>query len=214
MKLDSVDSHAIVLWDYFCLNQKLEKVDCLIAFGGSDLLVGMYSAKLMVDEWSSIMICTGNSGKNTIHYQKTEADIFSDIAINIGVSKDKILLETKATNTSENIAFSLDLIQSLQLKADKILLVTKTYTERRVAATFSKLFPQIKYVVSSFPISYYQYSTGVCSKEKLINKLVGCLQRIKDYPDMGYQNYQHIPETVLNSYYYLIRLGYGDDVII
>ena len=47
------------------------------------------------------------------------------------------------------------------------------------------------------------------SKDDVINIIVGDLQRMKEYPEKGFQIVQKIPESVWQAYEKLVDLGYN-----
>jgi hypothetical protein len=49
--------------------------------------------------------------------------------------------------------------------------------------------------------------------EKVINIMVGDLQRIKIYPEKGFQIYQEIPAEVWKAYERLVALGFDKHLI-
>ena len=49
--------------------------------------------------------------------------------------------------------------------------------------------------------------------EKVINIMVGDLQRIKIYPAKGFQTYQQIPDDVWQAYERLVELGFDKQLI-
>ncbi len=85
--------------------------------------------------------------------------------------------------------------------------------ERRTYATFKKVWPEKDFTVTSQPISFEDYPSGVLSKDMVINVMVGDLQRIKLYPDRGYQIYQEIPEEVWAAYEKLVEAGYTKHLV-
>lgn len=85
--------------------------------------------------------------------------------------------------------------------------------ERRAYATFKKLWPEKEFIVTSPQIPYEECTTRFVSKEDCINIMVGDLQRIKVYPEKGFQIYQEIPEDVWNAYEELVSLGYDKHLI-
>jgi uncharacterized SAM-binding protein YcdF (DUF218 family) len=85
--------------------------------------------------------------------------------------------------------------------------------ERRSFATFKKHWPGKKVLVTSPQISFEQYPTESISLEKVIQIMVGDLQRIKLYPGKGFQIYQEIPVEVWEAYEQLIRLGFDTQLV-
>ena len=137
----SLLNDAQVLWDYMKLNQPLQRADCLLVMGSHDLRVAEFGAKLYLDGWAPLMVCSGGLGNQTRNlWDETEARKFSQIAHRMGIPTEKILLEEESTNTGENIIFSRRLLQSKSINPSSFLLVHKPYMERRALATFQKLW--------------------------------------------------------------------------
>ena len=86
--------------------------------------------------------------------------------------------------------------------------------ERRSLATFEKNWPGKQFVVTSPQISFEDYPTGEISLEKVINIMVGDLQRIKIYPAKGFQTHQIIPDDVWQAYERLVELGFDKQLML
>ena len=71
-----------------------------------------------------------------------EADRFAAIAVEMGVPRDRILVENRSTNTGENILFTKRLLAERQLDLETFIVVQKPYMERRSYATFRKIWPE------------------------------------------------------------------------
>jgi hypothetical protein len=54
---------------------------------------------------------------------------------------------------------------------------------------------------------------GALSADEVISIMVGDLQRIKIYPDRGFQIYQEIPDAVWAAYEELVKAGYTKHLI-
>ena len=85
--------------------------------------------------------------------------------------------------------------------------------ERRSYATFLKQWPGKELCVSSPPISFVDYPTTELSMEKVINIMVGDLQRIRLYAETGFQVAQEIPPGVWNAYEQLVALGFDQQLV-
>jgi hypothetical protein len=79
---------------------------------------------------------------------------------------------------------------------------------RRVHATAEKLFPDIQNATSSHNISFEEAPHLNLPLEHLLHELVGDLQRIKLYADLGLITPQKIDEEVWYAYEALIENGY------
>ena len=205
------DELAKIIWDYHHMNQPLEKCDVIFALGSSDLRVGEYAAKLFLEGYANYLVISGGFGRITKdRFNKPEAEIFADIAIQMGVPQEKIIIETEATNTGQNITLTHELLERRGLHPSSLIVVTKPYMERRTYATFKKQWPNedTKLIVSSPPIKYDDYFTEELPKDFVINIMVGDLQRIKEYPKLGFQIEQEIPEEVWHAYQQLVTAGF------
>jgi len=197
------------LWDYHHMNQVPEKSDCILALGSYDLRVAERAAELYLQGWAPILILSGGLGVLTSKaWTVPEADQFARIALDKGVPAEAIFLENQSTNTGENILFTQRLLKEKGLDPGSFLLVQKPYMERRSYATFAKHWPEKRLIVTSPQMSFEEYPTPDLPLEKVINSMVGDLQRIRIYPDKGFQIFQEIPADVWQAYERLVAGGF------
>jgi uncharacterized SAM-binding protein YcdF (DUF218 family) len=162
-----------------------------------------------------LILFTGKFGKFTKDvFDKSEAELFAEVAIQNGVPNSDILMEDMSTNTGENVLFSKKLLEEKNVKVEKIIVVSKPYMERRAYATFAKQWPGIKIMLSSEPVALEEYLSNVgMDKDMVINTIVADTQKIKIYPERGYQVYQEIPEQVWLAWQKLVAAGYDKYVV-
>ena len=197
------------LWDYHLLNYQMEKVDCILVLGSHDLRVPERAAELYLQRFAPLVIMSGGLGNFTQEiWTEKEADKFAEVAIKKGVPPEKILIENNSTNTGENILFTQKLLKEKKLEPQSFIVVQKPYMERRSFATFKKHWPDKKLLVTSPQISFEEYPNEEIPMEKVINIMVGDLQRIKEYPAKGFQVYQEIPDDVWDALEQLVTLGF------
>ncbi len=211
-----IDEHAKIIWDYMQLNQQLHKADAIFVLCSLDTRVAEYAAQLYRGRYAQSIVISGGVGELTKdRFTKPEAEVFADIIISAGVPKEKIILESNSTNTGENIRFTYDLLKTLGKKFTSFILVQKPYMERRTFATFKKQWPEsyTDIQVTSPRISYEDYFTEDMNKELVINIMVGDLQRIREYPKVGYQIKQDIPNSVWYAYEQLVDAGFTKHLI-
>lgn len=214
MNQEEIDVLAKIVWNYHHVNHQLQKADCIFALGSNDIRVAEYASNLFLKGYAPYIIFSGGSGALTKDiFNKAEAEIFADIAIRMGVPSEKIIIENKSTNTGENIILTRKILAEKDLDFDRFILVQKPYMERRTYATFKKLWPDKEFIVTSPEISYGGYPNSVISKEKLINIMVGDLQRIKIYSNKGFQIFQEIPKNVWDAYEKLVKYGFTTHLI-
>ena len=207
--MNKVDQLAKKIWDYHHMNHEIKRADCILALGSNDARVAVRAAEIFLAGYAPLIIFSGGVGKLTEKlFKKSEAEVFADVAMKMGVPKDKIFIESNSTNTGENIDFTKKLIEEKVLEADSFVVVQKPYMERRSYATFKKRWPEKEFVVTSPQIPYEECASELVSKEECISIMVGDLQRIKIYPEKGFQIHQEIPEDVWQAFEELVKLGY------
>ena len=214
MITSEVLSLAQLLWDYHLLHHQLAKADCILALGSHDLRVADRTAELYLQGWAPLVIMSGGLGNFTQDmWTEKEADRFAAVAISKGVPADKIFIENQSTNTGENILFTQRLLKEKGLDPASFIVVQKPYMERRSYATFKKHWPHKNLLVTSPQIAFQDYPNDEIPLERVINIMVGDLQRIKIYPEKGFQIYQEIPAEVWNAFEKLVALGFDKHLI-
>ena len=213
------DALAVILWEYLKLDHPLKKADLILVLGSNDLRAAEYAAGLFNDGYAPRIMFSGKRGRLTEQlfedgmWTKSEAETFAEVALQKGVPASAVITEPDSTNTGENIMFSHKIIEHLGIPFHSIILVQKPYMGRRAYATFKKIWPEPEIMVTSPPIPFQQYPTAIISREYLINLMVGDLQRIKIYPDMGFQIPQNIPEKVWDAYEKLVSRGFTNHLV-
>lgn len=208
---DEILRLAKIIWDYHHLNQKLEKADAIFVLGSSDTRVAERAAELYLEGWAPLVIFSGGVGRTTKdmeHFSAGEANVFAEVAVKMSVPKENIILENKSTNTGENIIFTRRLLARLGIHVKKMIVVQKPYMERRAYATLKKQWPDVEVVVTSPDISFENYPNESRPMDYVINAIVADVQRIKVYPEKGFQIPQEIPDEVWDAYEKLVKAGY------
>jgi uncharacterized SAM-binding protein YcdF (DUF218 family) len=212
MTLKKVDKLARKIWNYHHVNHKLQKADAIFVLCSHDLRVADYSAKLFFNNFAPILIFSGGIAHQgdlvETPWKKPEAEMFAERVIQLGVPRDKIIIENKAENCGENVRFTEKILKEKGIQVDILIAIQKPYMERRTYATIKVYWPRKKVMITSPPLEFDNYPTDDISKEDVINIMVGDLQRMKIYPKKGFQIFQKIPDDVWNAYQELVRLGY------
>jgi uncharacterized SAM-binding protein YcdF (DUF218 family) len=201
------------VWRYHQLNHPLVKSDVIVVLCSHDTIVAERGAQLFLDGWAPLLVFSGGLGVITRHlWRDPEAERFARIAREMGVPADRILTETRSTNTGENVLFTRRLLADRGIDPESLILVQKPYMERRTFATFKQVWPGKRIAVTSPQISLddylHRYSNNALSPDDVISIMVGDLQRIREYPARGFQIAQEIPDDVWDAYEQLIRAGY------
>ena len=206
------------IWNYHRLDHELVRSDAILVLCSHDTSVAEYAAQLFLDTWAPLLIFSGGLGAITQRlFTEPEADRFAAIAASLGVPADRIIVENQSTNTGENVQFTRQLLAARAIHPRTFILVQKPYMERRSYATFRKVWPEPSICVTSPRVSLDQYLNGYAndalSAADVIGIMVGDLQRIRLYPDKGFQIPQPIPEDVWLAFRELVAAGYDRHLI-
>jgi uncharacterized SAM-binding protein YcdF (DUF218 family) len=209
MITQNVLDEARKLWDYHHMHHTPASADCILALCSHDLRVADRAAELYLQGLAPILLFSGGLGNVTRGIWKDpEADKFARIALDKGVPAEAIFVENKSTNTGENILFTRKLLEEQGLHPQSFLLVQKPYMERRSYATFKKHWPEKELIVTSPQIAFEDYPTDEIPMERVIDIMVGDLQRIRIYPAKGFQIPMDIPDDIWAAYEKLIGWGF------
>jgi uncharacterized SAM-binding protein YcdF (DUF218 family) len=175
-----------IISEFLFIESKIEKVDLIFVFGNDWLKTMDHVSDLYYKGISSNILITGHSAnKDRV---ESEADRFSNYGISLGIPQNAFLLEKCATNTKENLEFSIPIIESkLGLtKIKKILFVCKTFHTRRVLMTAQKWLP------SNIQLSFYPVNDernilkhNWWKTEETQERVMGEIRRIGEYTLQG-----------------------------
>jgi uncharacterized SAM-binding protein YcdF (DUF218 family) len=211
---DEVLTLAKKVWNYHLMHHTLVKSECILVLGSHDTRVAERAAELYLQGYAPVVVMSGGLGRLTKEsFTQSEASLFAKIAMEQGVPKEAILIEDQSTNTGENVIFSRKLLEKNGRRPSSIILVQKPYMERRSFATFKKIWPEPAVCVTSPQISFEDYPTPSLPIERVINIMVGDLQRIKLYAEKGFQIPQSIPDDVWKTFEKLVGLGFDEQLI-
>jgi len=206
------------LWRYHQLNHELVQSDAILVLCSHDRRVAERGAHVFLDGWAPLLIFSGGLGSITKHlWQEPEANQFAEIAVGMGVPRERILIENRSTNTGENVALTRQLLRDHNLDPQSFILVQKPYMERRSYATFRKVWPEKRVMVTSPRVSLddylASYSNETLSADDVVSIMVGDLQRVRMYPEKGFQIPQEIPDDVWKAFEVLVAAGYNRHLV-
>ncbi len=196
------------LWEYHKVAEPFEKADLIIGLGSYDLKTARHCAELLKKQVAPLLIFTGKHGNWTEgRWGKSEAETFRDYAVKYGANSNQILIEPNSTNIGENMGFAKKLLKDHPI--NKTIIVTKPNTLRRALATAEIQWPDVMHSTDCVQIEMLDQVAESHDIGDLINEMVGDIQRIIEYPKLGYQTEQSIPKAVREAYSTLISLGYN-----
>jgi uncharacterized SAM-binding protein YcdF (DUF218 family) len=209
-RIKDVEPLGRVLWDFLRIGAPLERREAIVVFGGHDLRVAEWAAQLWLDRWAPTLVCSGGFGYYTRKiWNEPEAHKFRRVAVEKGVAVDSILIEDQSRNSGENVECTRELLRDHGINLQRAICVQKPYLERRVLLTLKKQWPHCDFLLSSPPIRYAQYPhPDIIDFDKLINELVGQVDRVEKYPALGFTERAQIPQSVLLAKHRLMELGF------
>jgi uncharacterized SAM-binding protein YcdF (DUF218 family) len=201
------------IWDYHQMKHELTPAGAILVLCSHDERVAERGAQLFLEGWAPLLIFSGGRGAITGRlWQEPEAERFARIAIGLGVPPEHVLIEPNSTNTGENVRFTKQLLADRGIDPQSFIVVQKPYMERRSYATFRKFWPEKPVLVTSPQVSFAdyltQYTHSSLSPDDVVGIMVGDLQRIRFYPELGYQIAQDIPDEIWSAYERLVDAGY------
>ena len=200
---------ARLIWDYHRMRHALRPADVAIGLGSHDLGVATYAAELYHSGLFPTLVFTGANSPTTAGvFPRGEAVHFREHALGLGVPAEAILLEPDATNTGENITLSREVLAGAGIHPDTVLLVCKPYMERRAFATARRLWPEVEVRCASEPLEFDDYVKSIGDEKLVVDMLVGDLQRIVEYPKLGFAIEQDVPRDVHTAFEALVRDGF------
>lgn len=218
---DEVYKLAKTVWNYHRVPDQLQKADLIFGFGSPDIRTAEYCAELYLESYAPKILFSGGDAHNDdllkTPWEGAEAVVFAEKAMALGVPRDDILIEDKATNTGENLRFGYQLLLENNLKPKSIILVHYPTLMRRTYTSFKKQWPgeEADIILNCIDTSFDEYiwEQHEHERDRIINTMVGELQRIKEYPKLGYQIVQEIPEHVWDAFENLVEMGYNKHLL-
>lgn len=208
---------ARIIWDYHQLKHEPIPADVIVALGTNDLRVAEFAAELYHRGFGKMIVCTGGIAHGSdllaTNWPVSEAQMYAEILERRGVPREHVLLETRALNTAENIVFTRELLQQAGIRPRNILIAVKPFMQRRAWATMAVKWPEMPASVASPNLSLDEYFTADLTPEKILNIIVGDLQRIWVYARKGYSAPQRLPDEVRRAYEGLVELGFSKHLI-
>ncbi|WP_394689797.1 YdcF family protein [Hoeflea sp.] len=201
----SVMDCAQVLWDYHNAGTPLDKADIVVGLGSYDLRVADRCAELYGNGLAPLIIFTGATGNWTSgRFAGSEARAFSERAVALGVPRDAIRLEERATNIGENIRF----VRAQAPGAGEVIWVTKPQTQRRVSATLQVNWPDVVSMITAPQHRLAAQPLADHSFEALAAEMVGDVWRMAAYVDKGFQGHQPVGTDVQMAFDALVAAGF------
>jgi uncharacterized SAM-binding protein YcdF (DUF218 family) len=198
---DQAWTDAQALWDYHQMDHPARPCSAGIGLGSHDIGVATAAADLYRAGLFPVLVFTGaNSPTTAGRFPRGEAAHFAEHAIGLGVPESAIIIEPEATNTGQNIDYSRRALATAGIVVTSVMLISIPYMERRAYATARKAWPGVDLFCASERLSFDEYVKTIGDEKLVIDMLVGDLQRVIEYPALGYAIPQEVPPHVMAAY--------------
>ncbi len=205
----TVSEAAQIVWDYHHVHHDLAPADMIWALGSHDLRVADRVAELWHAGLAPRVVLSGGLGNFTEGvFEKPEAELFAERAVALGVPEAVLMIEPRSSNCGENVLLTQALLAEHGLQISSAIAVQKPYMERRTFATIRQQWPGLSVQVTSPQLSFQAYPTEEISRDDVVRIMVGDLQRLMEYPKMGFMIPQEIPPAVREAFDFLVKSGY------
>jgi uncharacterized SAM-binding protein YcdF (DUF218 family) len=208
---------ARCIWNLLILGHEPVPGDVIVALGTNDLRVAEFAADLYHRGFGRLLVCTGAIAHQgdllATPWDRTEAEMYAEVAMARGVPGDGILLEPRAQNTAENLRFSRELLAAKAIRPRNIVLAVKPFMQRRTWAAMAVEWPEMPATLASPRMTLDEYFTDELTPAKIVNIMMGDLQRVWVYAKRGWAAPQQIPPEVHRAFDRLVELGYTEHLI-
>ena len=188
--------------------------DIILATGSHDCRAADHAAALYLQGLAPLIVCTGGFGKMTEGmFSKPEAEIFAERCVMAGVPEAAIITECRSSNTGENFTFTREKLTTLGIVPKVAIATSKPYMAKRVWATGTKQWPEVKWFPSVPALSFAEYVTAPVTLDSTVELMVGDLQRLRVYEEKGFQAHVDVPTHVWEAYRRLADAGFDRYVI-
>ncbi|MFJ3405436.1 YdcF family protein [Promicromonospora sp. NPDC090134] len=214
MPSPTVTQDAQVLWEFHQMPDEELPTDVAIGLGGHDISVAEHAADLYRRGRFPLVVFSGANAPTTVEkFPRGEAVHFAERAEQLGVPREAMVLETKATNTSENFTFTRDQLVSQGIDPRSATIISRPYQQRRAWATVQKVWPGLEVVCSARWQALEDYIASIGDEQRVLNMLVGDTQRLWVYADAGFAVPVEVPDDVRAAYERLVAAGYTSRLV-
>ncbi len=233
-----------IIWDHNQLGHVLKPAYAVIGLGSPDMLPAETAAEIFLNGYAPTIMFTGKGGRNTEKLPRgrkgiTEARMMSETAIEyarkrgyldekIEYLKERMLFEEQATNSGENVIFTMRVLERKaekdSIEIDRLIFAHMPSAERRDYKTIRHHMPDknidVVMVSPRVPFSRYHLEgyQSTFTRRDLIEDMLGDTQRQyvchinnpEIFLTFGYTDKQDapMPSNVLDAYNELVDRGF------
>lgn len=205
------------VWDYMRLTHEPLPSDAILVLGSFDVEAASAAARLWHDGIAPVLVMSGGVAHVgdllETGWDRSEAEVFADHAMAMGVPRSAILIEDKAQNTGQNFSLGRQVAEAAGIHPARLTVVAKPYMTRRGFATGRYVWPEPELRMHCEDIGLHAYLAREADRRRTILAMVGDLHRIMIYPSLGFSVPQDVPAEVVRALGLLVAAGYGERLL-
>jgi uncharacterized SAM-binding protein YcdF (DUF218 family) len=182
-----------VIWRWLAAESPSLASDVLFAFGSRNLGVARTTARLHHAGIAPWIVVTGGP---IAPGATSEAEVYADVLEAAGVCRDRIIVESAARNTGENVALGMAAASARGVRVTNATLVAFPTSLRRCRATFARQFPGI---TTSTVAAFAGLERYEASPVQVRHTVLSELDRLVTYPERGFFDPEEVPPEVLEA---------------
>ena len=203
-----------MLWDFNNMHHEIRPSDIGIGLGSHDPNVAIYTAELYHQGVFPLIAFTGANAPTTVErFPRGEAVHFREIAIELGVPAETILIETESRTTPENFELTRKLLDEHSISVQTAIVISRPYQQRRVYGIAKLTWPELDVCCASRPLPLDDYVAAIGDMNRVVNMLVGDTQRVALDAKYGFATSQDVPDHVRAACRNLAAAGFTSRVV-
>lgn len=199
----------LAVCDYDAAAMAGAPADLIMGFGHFDPKIPRVCGALWCHHLAPRILFTGGRGAGTADLNQPEALHFRNELCRCypEIPEDVVLVEPRSRHTGENVINSIALLRSVTPEAcfergvTHVILVANAYRQRRVWLTCRRHMPRVHFTNAPPPTSLGEELALFAGKgQDLIALMVGEVERLMKYSELGYIAMAQIPEDVYAAF--------------
>jgi uncharacterized SAM-binding protein YcdF (DUF218 family) len=202
------------LWDFNDMHHEVRPSDIGIGLGSHDPNVAIYTAELYHQGVFPLITFTGANAPTTVErFPRGEAVHFREIAIELGVPTEAILIETESRTTAQNVELTRKLLGEHNISVHTATVISRPYQQRRAYGIAKLAWPELDVRCASRLLPLDEYIADIGDMNRVVTMLVGDTQRVALDARYGFAITQDIPDHVRVAHRRLVAAGFTGRVV-
>ncbi len=185
----------LLVWRFLAHETTPCRSDVIFTFGSGSPHVARRSGALYAEGRAPWILVTGGA-TGQFGPAETEADAHSRILQAGGVPSERVIVERRASNTGENVAFGMSELAARGIKVRSAVLVAFPTSLRRCAATFAWQNPLVG--LSAQP-AFRDLGPYGSVPERAVDAVLAEVERLRTYPVLGHIAPYALPDWVSDA---------------